>query len=57
MTNQIKNLPKEATSININDDVELEWWANHFNINKDKIKDAVNRVGTSIEAIRRFFQK
>ena len=25
MTNQTKNLPKEATSININDDVELEW--------------------------------
>ena len=57
MTNQTKNLPKDATSININDNVELEWWADDFNINKDKIKDAVNRVGASIEAVRRFFQK
>ena len=57
MTDQIKNSPKETNSININDNVELEWWANHFNINKDKIKDAVNRVGASIEAVRRFLQK
>lgn len=57
MTDQIKNLPKETDSININDNVELEWWAEYFNINKDKIKDAVNRVGSSVEAVRRFLQK
>jgi len=57
MTNQFKNLPKETNLININDKVELEWWADHFNINKDKIKDAVNKVGASLEAVRRFLQK
>jgi predicted DNA-binding protein YlxM (UPF0122 family) len=57
MINQIKNLPKENNLINIQDDVELEWWAEYFNINKDKIKDAVNRVGASLQAVRRFLQK
>jgi hypothetical protein len=56
MTNQIKNSTKETTAININDTVELEWWANRFNINKDKIKEAVNRVGASVESVRRFLQ-
>lgn len=56
MTNQIKNSPKETNSININDTVELERWAERFNINKDKIKEAVNRVGASVESVRRFLQ-
>jgi len=57
MTDQVKNLPKDLNSININDNVELEWWADHFEINKDKIKDAVNIVGSSLEAVRRYLQK
>jgi len=48
---------KDLSIINVNDDEELNWWAEHFEINKDKIKEAVDRVGPSIEAVRRYLQK
>ena len=54
---EIKNAPKDLTIININDEAALEWWADNFEINKDKIKEAVIRVGSSVESIRRYLQK
>jgi hypothetical protein len=54
---QDKNPIKDLSIINVNNDEELNWWAEHFGINKDKIKEAVNRVGPSIEAVRRYLQK
>jgi Protein of unknown function (DUF3606) len=54
---EIKNQPKDATIINIDNDAELEWWAEYFQINKDKIKEAVIRVGTSVISVRRYLQK
>ena len=46
---EIKNAPKNLTVININNEAELEWWADKFQINKDKIKEAVIRVGSYYE--------
>jgi hypothetical protein len=57
MTTKVKNAPKNPDTININDELELEWWADHFGINKDKIKHAVNMVGPSVESVRRYLQK
>ena len=54
---EIKNPPKDLTIINIDDESELEWWSDYFQINKDKIKEAVIRVGASLEAVRRHLQK
>jgi hypothetical protein len=54
---ETKNPPKDLTTININDETELKWWAEHFGINKDKIKEAVIRVGASLESVRRYLQK
>jgi|KBSMisStandDraft_5_1062788.scaffolds.fasta_scaffold37159_3 hypothetical protein len=54
---EIKNPPTDLTVININNEAELEWWADNFQINKDKIKEAVIRVGSSVESIRRYLQK
>ena len=54
---QEKNQIKDLVTINVNNDTELNWWADHFEINKDKIKEAVNRVGTLAEAARRYLQK
>jgi len=53
-TNKLKNVPKNPDTIKIDDERELEWWEDYFKINKDKIKDAVNRVGASIELWRAF---
>ena len=53
----IKNPPKDLTIINIDNTAELEWWAEYFQINKDKIKEAVIRVGSSVESVRRYLQK
>ncbi|HXL55680.1 MAG TPA: DUF3606 domain-containing protein [Chitinophagaceae bacterium] len=57
MTDQVRNSPKDPGTINVNDEFELDWWADHFEINKDKIKDAVNVVGASLESVRRYLQK
>lgn len=54
---EIKNPPKDLTIINIHNEAELEWWADYFHIMKDKIKEAVIRVGPSVASIRRFLQK
>ena len=54
---EIKNPPKDLTVININNEAELEWWADYFQINKDKIKEAVIRVGSTTLSVRRYLQK
>jgi len=54
---EIKNPPEDLTTINIDNDGELEWWADYFQIIKDKIKEAVMRVGPSVISIRRYLQK
>jgi hypothetical protein len=54
---ETKNPLKDSTIINIDNESELEWWSDYFQINKDKIKEAVLIVGSSIESVRRYLQK
>jgi hypothetical protein len=54
---EVKNPPKDLTIINVGNDAELEWWADYFQINKDKIKEAVIRVGPLVISVRRYLQK
>jgi hypothetical protein len=46
-----------SETIDVNNEAELNWWADFFGINKDKLKDAIKMVGTSIKSIRRYLQK
>ena len=39
--------------INVNEDYELQDWATRFNVSKDKIKDAVKKVGPMVKDVER----
>ncbi|WP_293309550.1 DUF3606 domain-containing protein [Pedobacter sp. UBA5917] len=43
--------------ININEGYELDYWSNKFGVSKDKLKAAVQTVGTSAEAVEDFLKK
>jgi Protein of unknown function (DUF3606) len=47
----------EPAEININSEEELDWWAEYFNIHKDKVKEAVSIVGTSTDALHKYLQR
>jgi predicted DNA-binding protein YlxM (UPF0122 family) len=39
--------------INVNEDYELQDWAKHFNVSKEKIKEAVKKVGPMVKDVER----
>ena len=39
--------------INVNEDYEMQDWATRFNVSKDKIKDAVKKVGPMVKDVER----
>ena len=48
---------EEPGEINIDNEQELNQWAEYFNIHKDKIKEAVSIVGASTDALHIYLQK
>jgi len=39
--------------INTSEDYELNDWANHFGVSKDKVKQAVKKVGPMVKDVER----
>ena len=39
--------------INVNEDYELRDWSKKFNVTPDKLKEAVQSVGTSADAVEK----
>lgn len=39
--------------INVNEDYELRDWSKKFNVTPDKLKEAVQAVGTSADAVEK----
>jgi Protein of unknown function (DUF3606) len=46
----------EQDEIDIRNEPELNWWADYLGIHKDKVREAVSKVGSSITAIYKFLQ-
>jgi hypothetical protein len=55
------NLNKKSSSdsnrINLNEMWEVEFWIKKLQITKEKLKEAVKAVGTSVTAVRKYLQK
>lgn len=47
----------DRSRININEAYELDYWSNKFGVSKDKLKDAVETVGTSADAVEDYLKK
>ncbi|MBE5321530.1 DUF3606 domain-containing protein [Pedobacter sp. MR2016-19] len=47
----------DRSRININEAYELDYWSNKFGVSKDKLKAAVETVGTSADAVEDYLKK
>ena len=48
---------QDSSRININEMWEVEFWIKKLQVTKEKLKEAVKAVGTSVAAVRKYLQK
>jgi Protein of unknown function (DUF3606) len=52
-----KRGPQDRSRINVHEKYELDYWSKKFRVTPDELRDAVKRVGFSLEAIERELQR
>ena len=52
-----KKGPPDSRRVNIHEEHELKYWAKEFAVSKERIIEAVYTVGTSAEAVAKYFKK
>lgn len=52
-----KRRPQDATKVNVNESWELNYWSKKFGVTKERLKEAVKAVGTSVAAVKRYIGK
>ena len=52
-----KRRPQDSSRINIHEEWELNWWSEELGVSKEKLKEAVQAVGTSAAAVRKYLGK
>ncbi|MDQ1143059.1 DUF3606 domain-containing protein [Pedobacter agri] len=57
MDDKTKTGGADRIKININESYEVDYWANKFGVSKDKLKAAVQTVGTSAAEVEEFLTK
>jgi len=57
MDDKSKTGRADDSRINVNEAYELQYWSEKFNVSRDRLKEAVEAVGTSVEAVREYLQK
>ena len=48
-----KKRPQDSSRVNVNEKYELQYWADRFGVTPDRVRQAVEKVGTSAEAVER----
>ena len=49
--------PQDRARINVNEDWELRYWTKELGVNEDRLRKAVEKVGTSTDAVRKELAK
>ena len=44
--------PQDRSWVNLNEAWEMKWWCAQFNCSEEELREAVNAVGVSAEAVR-----
>ncbi len=65
LTNKTLHMPddlnergsQDSSRINLNEIWELEFWMKKLKVTREKLKEAVKAVGTSVAAVRKYLQK
>ena len=52
-----KKRPQDASKINIHEPYEVNWWCHEFGCSKDQLARAVNAVGVSAAAVKKYLGK
>jgi hypothetical protein len=48
--------PIDLSRINLLEPDEVQYWADKFNVSKERLSEAVRKVGHSVDAVRRELQ-
>ena len=48
--------PLDSRKVNIHEDHEVKYWTKEFGVSKEELKMAVMEVGTSAEAVKKYFK-
>ena len=48
---------QDRTRINTNEDYELRYWSEKFNVSEEDLKEAVDEAGTYVEDVQEYFRK
>lgn len=57
MDDRTKTGSPDSKRINIREEHEMVYWTKEFGVNRDKLKEAVEAVGTSAGAVREYLTK
>jgi hypothetical protein len=57
MDNKTKTGSPDSRRINMEEDYEVEYWTTILDVTRAKLKAAVNAVGTSAAAVRKYLKK
>jgi len=52
-----KRRPQDASKINVHEPYELAYWSEHFKVSKEKIKEAVQKVGVMADKVKAHLAK
>lgn len=52
-----RQVPANPESININEELELNWWSKEFKVSADQLKEAVDSVGNFPGAVKYYLMK
>lgn len=56
MDDKSKRGPQDASRVNVNEDYEMDYWTERFNVSRDELRKAVSEVGPSVTAIEEFLK-
>lgn len=48
-----KRRPQDASRVNIHEPYEVRWWCHELGCTEQQLRDAVSKVGTSADAVRK----
>lgn len=43
--------PEDSSRIALSEDYELQYWTNRFGVSKERLEEAVEAVGNSVDAV------
>ena len=57
MSDDVKARGIDRTRISLSEDWEVAYWTKHFNVTRERLNEAKQAVGSSADAVARYFDK